>query len=147
MHQINEEKGPKQIDYEKTFFEKCKYMTYKGFVGFKLYLFNPFMGTIGRKLMNFFTFRQKKQSWWDVMIGNERSTFWDKFRVVKNTKSMIIRKLSVFFGGILFIYILAKSIPRNIKNYRLRKKEMALEEKRLEIQKMQLELESKRNKR
>lgn len=44
-------------------------------------------------------------------------------------------------GSLLFIYILAKSIPKSIKSYKLRKREIELENKKLEVEKLKLELE------
>lgn len=52
-----------------------------------------------------------------------------------------MQKIVTVFGGLFFIYILAKAIPNSIRSYRLRKQELEIEAKRLELEKLRLEVE------
>ncbi len=53
---------------------------------------------------------------------------------MRNTKEKFINKVVTVLGGLFFIYILAKAIPGSFKSYNLRKQEIELEKKRLELE-------------
>jgi preprotein translocase subunit SecG len=53
--------------------------------------------------------------------SSSNTKWYSSFRILKNTKNAILHKLITVFGGLFFIYILAKTIPNSIRSYKLRK--------------------------
>ena len=55
-----------------------------------------------------------------------------------------MQRVIMVVGGLLFLYFIAKAIPRSAQNFRLRKQELELEDKKLEVEKLRMELEAQR---
>ena len=90
----------------------------------------------------------EKTAWYSRMFGmsyNGQNTKWySSFRVIKNTKNMLINKFLTLFGLLFFIYMMAKAIPNSIRSYKLRKQELDIERQRLEVERLRLEIEAKK---
>ena len=74
----------------------------------------------------------------------EKRSWYQRFNFVKNTKDALLRRVAIIFGSLIFIYILAKSIPNSIKKYKLKKHELELEAKKLEVEKLRLQIEAEK---
>ena len=70
----------------------------------------------------------KSQSWY----GNMNNSY-NPFKIVSNTKDFVLRKVAKVLGAILFLYFLAKSIPKAFSNHKLKNNEAKHTDSNFEI--------------
>eukprot|EP00347_Sterkiella_histriomuscorum_P021697 403333077 len=114
---------------------------------FKMAFFNPVFSRL-KSVFGMGASQQHYQApWYSKIFGgqtNAQKSYFSRFRFFKNTKDAVVNRIVTVFGGLFFIYILAKAIPSSIRSFRLRKQELELEAKRMELEKLRLEVEQKR---
>jgi hypothetical protein len=109
----------------------------------KYAIINPWMRSIKDFLGLSSKEEAKGKAWYQrIWPGPEEEKKWyQKFNFVKNTKDAVVRKFLMLFGGLFFIYFLAKAIPASFRNKKVKAQELELEAKKVEFEKLKLELE------
>lgn len=85
-------------------------------------------------------------SWYDSFFSTSKQeqAWYQKYNFLKHAKDKVVNKIMVVFGGLFFIYVLAKAIPRAFRSNNLKQQELEIEKKKLELQQLTLEVEKLR---
>lgn len=109
----------------------------------KYAILNPWMRTV----KDFFGMGPKhdpkSQAWYEWIWSSkqEDKKWYQKYNFVKSAKDKVVSKFMMLFGGLFFIYVLAKAIPASFRNKKVKAQELEIEQRKLELEKMKLELE------